>query len=296
MRERVMTCCAAIFGLMAGVFALPAPAAQDAHVPDLSGMWGRNIFNFGEPESGQGPVAGLKRLPNGATDPANPVGDYLNPILKPEAARIVRERGEVVLSGKTFPSPSTECALYPVPYALSMLLQLEILQKADEVLVLSMQDQSVRRIRLNEAHQRPPVPSWRGDPVGHYEGDTLVVDTVGFKVGPLSMVDRYGTPHSDKLHLIERFRLIDARAARLAVQRDERVNVRGRAVDVDQGYGKGIKVDFTVEDTDVFTRPWSASVTYQRVKNEWQEYVCAENIHVYYDKDTAVPQTDRSDF
>jgi len=70
------------------------------------------------------------------------------------------------------------------------------------------------------------------------------------------------------------------------------VNVRGRAVDVDQG----IKVDFTVEDTDVFTRPWSASVTYQRVKNEWQEYVCAENIHVYYDKDTAVPQTDRSDF
>ena len=51
-----------------------------------------------------------------------------------------------------------------------------------------------------------------------------------------------------------------------------------------------------MEDTDVCTRPWSASVTYQRVKNEWQEYVCAENIHVYYDKDTAVPQTDRSDF
>src|ERR1700730_15607019 len=58
------------------------------------------------------------------------------------------------------------------------------------------------------------APSWQGESVGHYEGDTLVVDTNGQKVGPLSMIDRFGTPFSAALHVIERYRLIDGATAR----------------------------------------------------------------------------------
>ena len=57
-------------------------------------------------------------------------------------------------------------------------------------------------------------PSWYGDFVGHYEGDALVIDTVGIKVGPFAMVDWYGTPHSEALHVVERYRLLDHEAAK----------------------------------------------------------------------------------
>src|SRR6516165_9695292 len=66
----------------------------------------------------------------------------------------------------------------------------------------------------NDAHSEYPAPTWQGESVGHYEGDTLVIDTIGQKVGPLSMVDMYGTPFSAALHDIERYRLIDGATAR----------------------------------------------------------------------------------
>jgi len=61
------------------------------------------------------------------------------------------------------------------------------------------------------------TPSWYGDSVGHYEGDTLVIDTVGVKIGPFAMVDMYGTPHSPALHVVERYRLIDYAEAKEAM-------------------------------------------------------------------------------
>jgi hypothetical protein len=53
----------------------------------------------------------------------------------------------------------------------------------------------VRHVLMNQPHPMQVTPSWYGDSVGHYEGDTLVIDTVGVKVGPFAMVDMYGTPH-----------------------------------------------------------------------------------------------------
>jgi hypothetical protein len=50
---------------------------------------------------------------------------------------------------------------------------------------------------MNEPHPARVTPSWYGDSVGHYEGDTLVIDTIGVKIGPISMVDMYGTPHTE---------------------------------------------------------------------------------------------------
>jgi hypothetical protein len=125
-----------------------------------------------------------------------------------------------------------------------------------------------------------------------------VIDTVGIKVGPVSMVDRYGTPHTEALHVVERYRLLDYEAAKEAQERGEKENRRGRQWAVDPNYkGKGLQLQFTVEDEGVFTMPWSATITYRRALGEWPETVCAENRHEYYaGKDTAVPTADRPVF
>jgi hypothetical protein len=60
----------------------------------------------------------------------------------------------------------------------------------------------------NQPHPARLTPSWYGDSVGHNEGDTLVIDTVRVKIGPFAMVDMYGTPYSQALHLVERYRLL----------------------------------------------------------------------------------------
>jgi len=80
----------------------------------------------------------------------------------------------------------------------------------------------IRHVRLNGQHPQNVTPSWGGDSVGHYEGDTLVIDTVGVKVGPLSAIDNYGTPYSAALHLVERIRLIDGNTANAAAEQAER--------------------------------------------------------------------------
>jgi hypothetical protein len=67
------------------------------------------------------------------------------------------------------------------------------------------------------------IPSWYGDSVGHYEGDTLVIDTVGIKIGPFSMVDWYGTPHAEALHVVERYRLLE-QAAKVYWERNAKEN------------------------------------------------------------------------
>jgi hypothetical protein len=126
---------------------------------------------------------------------------------------------------------------------------------------------------------------------------------VGIKTGrPFAMVDIYGTPYTEALHVVERYRLLDYEAAKEAQDGAEKENRRvpfndsGLAVDPDY-YGKGLQLHFTVEDDGVFTMPWSATITYRRALGEWPEFVCAENIHeYYYNKDADVPHADKPDF
>jgi hypothetical protein len=96
-----------------------------------------------------------------------------------------------------------------------------LLQQPDKITILYYADHEVRRVRLNQPHPVQVTPSWHGDSVGHYEDDTLVIDTVGIKIGPFSMVDWYGTPHTQALHVVERYRLIDYEVSRR--RRSERV-------------------------------------------------------------------------
>ena len=127
-------------------------------------------------------------------------------------------------------------------------------QTKDKILILYQRDHQVRTILLNQKHAAKVTPSWYGESVGRYEGDTLVVDTVGIKTHKMSFVDTYGTPHTDKLHIVERYRLIN------------------------DAKGKGIEFVMRVEDTGAFTMPWKAMGYYRPNRQpDLLEVVCAEN-------------------
>jgi hypothetical protein len=182
--------------------------------------------------------------------------------------------------------------------------EIQLLQESDKVTILyGHPNHEYRQVRLNQQHPAQVTPSWYGDSVGHYEGDTLVVDTVGVRAArPFAMVDIYGTPYSERLHVIERYRLIDYEAALEAHTRTAKENIRipnndaGLTFDVDYK-GKGLQLEFTVEDEGVFTMPWSATMTYRLANGRWSESVCAENMREYYNnKDSEVPRADKPDF
>jgi hypothetical protein len=115
------------------------------------------------------------------------------------------------------------------------------------------------------------TPSWFGESVGHYEGDTLVVDTIG--MNDQTWIDNYRTPHTDKLHVIERFHMIDG--------------------------GKTLEVNVHVEDPGAFTMPWNAIQRYGRAEfGPMIEVSCAEGMtNNYFNLDAEpIPQANKADF
>jgi hypothetical protein len=288
----------------------PASALQGAaSIPDLSGIWGRNWFGFEPPSSGPGPVAGKRgafQRQIGTLSLSLFVGDYTNPILRPRAAEAVKKSGEMNLSGTVLPNPHNQCWPDPIPFTFSNIPGIQMIQQRDEVVLLYLHDHQFRHVRMNVPHLLHPTPSWQGESVGHYEGDTLVIDTVGQKVGPLSIVDLYGTPFSAGLHVIERYRLIDGATARDLQQKHENTYL-GRSSPFTNTYGMGdidpdtakpgLQVEITVDDPATFAMPWSALVTYRHVLGEWPEAVCAENIRGSGSSWVSlVPHADKPDF
>jgi hypothetical protein len=151
---------------------------------------------------------------------------------------------------------------------------------------------------MNAQHPAKVTPSWYGDSVGHYEGGTLVVDTVGIKAGPFAMVDWFGTPQTPSLHVTERYRLISTEEAQEAYARDAKENARNQQ-EFDPDYrGRVLQLLFTVDDPNVFTTPWSATVTYRHMtQDQWLENVCAENPNKYgTEEDAQVPTAKAPDF
>ena len=276
-------------------------AAPVTTVPDLSGSWGRNSIDYEWiPSDTSAPVVNTVRLASGTRSLAVLVGDHTNPILQPGAAEAVRRSGELARQGVVSPDTHNQCWPKSPPYILRV-LEIQIVQRSDQLLILYRDDREIRRIRLNQGHPTSTQRSWYGDSVGHWEGNTLVVDTVGIRVGPYSVIDQFGTPNSEDLHLVERYRLIDGDAARAVMERNERENGRigpnGGGADIDpNSRGPGLQVEFTVEDSNVFTRPWSGTVTYRRTASPWVERVCAENLRESNGEDRKVPMAATPDF
>jgi hypothetical protein len=283
-------------------------AQTTTSVPDFSGFWTHSALGFESPLSGPGPVRNLSRLksgPNaGASNFDSVVGDYNNPILQPWAAEVIKKFGEISLSGRAFPDPDNQCLLNPVPY-IFWNFEIEMMQLPDRVFILYTHDQDRREVRLNQSHPAKVTPTIHGDSVGHYEGDTLVVDTVGVKLRKYAMADRFGTPYTEALHIVERYRLIDYEVAKAADERAHKEWPRVPAYPADPNYkGKGLQLEFTIEDPGVFTMPWTGMITYLRAGHtSWEERVCAENVqhyygedHYYSDKEAHIPTADKPDF
>lgn len=237
-----------IAGLI-GLLSLAGPAlAQENVVPDFSGLWMReenaNGRTFHPPASGPGPVMVLPDA-----DPFR-IGDYNSPILRPHAAEAVRAHGDRGVAGEVMMPAWSLCWPSGVPLVLNMGEPVQILQDSEYVVILYRRDMQVRRIKLNEGLPEEIEPSWYGTSVGHYEGpDTLVVETVG--QNDKALVDRFGTPRSENIRVVERYKISPDRSA--------------------------LRVDFTVEDPETFTASWSGNVTYFVAPEPFVERICAEN-------------------
>jgi hypothetical protein len=279
-----------------------------ASIPDFHGIWGRVSFpGFAPPVTGPGPVINKKRERNGTSSLYGYVGDYTNPILKPQAAEAVKKHGEVEQSGALALNARNQCWPEGVPFILTN-VGMQMVQQPDKITILYADTYEIRRVRMNQPHPEHVTPSWYGDSVGHYEGDTLVIDTVGIKTNrPYAIVDWFGTPYSEALHVVERYRLLDYSAAKEAETSDEKVNF-GVPVGfaTEQGFakdpeykGNGLQLVLTVEDEGVFTTPWSATMIYLRPLSplgQWPEVVCSENAGFDGGYKATVPTADKPDF
>jgi hypothetical protein len=206
--------------LLLGAVALLAvrtAAAQSASpgYPDFSGSWeSTNAFGLLDPEAGPGPIGDLPGYSHFGfgidaahrRNTSNPwIGNYQNPLLTPWSADILKREAETAIRGDDPFWAQSNC--WPGgPAAVLWADQHYFIQTPRVVYIVYARDHDVRRVYLNQPRTKNPAPSWYGESVGHYEGDTLVVDTIGYN--DRSLIDRYGTPHSSDLHLIERYRVL----------------------------------------------------------------------------------------
>ena len=265
-------------GIIGATAATPAPAQQKAGPPDFSSnQVGWVGVNGGGP--GFEPVPG--HLPPVSSDPAHPfvpngagrqptyrIADLTNPNLKPWVQEHMKKDNDEVLAGKVAFTARSSCMPAGVPgfMAYGGANPVYFVQTPKQVWMVYSGDAQVRRIYLDVQHSEHPKPSWYGESVGHYEGDTLVIDTLGLNAK--TVVDPYRTPHTEKLHVVERWKMV----------------ADGQAMDV----------TFTVDDPDAFNAPWSGTRRYRRVQQPLLEEVCAENNQHLFDYH--IPVANKPDF
>jgi len=223
----------AFCGACAGVSAIllaqrPAPTAADwanlAKLPDFNGVW---ELSFGAPRQG-----GRGRLPAA-------------PSLTPEYA----EKKRAFDAHPPEDSEAANCLPPGMPGIMGQPYPMEFLLTPGQVTIVIEAYTQVRHI-YTDGRPLPPDPdlTFHGTSVGRWEGDTLVVDTVGFS--PLTQLDR-GIPHGGKMRIRERFRLADADT---------------------------MSIETTMTDPQVLAAPFTSTKTLKRHRN-WTiaEYVCQEN-------------------
>jgi hypothetical protein len=215
-----------------------APAAAVPTGPgSLSGIWFNNEFK----SSAQ--FATINQVQMAA--------DGRLPPLQPWAAALLDKRIKDSDAGRPFATTLSNCLPSGIPQMMfgPKLLPIQILETPGQITILFENMTTFRIIRLNQPHPMDPDPSFMGDSVGHWEGDTLVVDTIALT--EKSTIDTVGMPHSDALHLVERFH-------RTAQDR--------------------LELEVAFEDPKTFTRPWTAKTSFGAAPDaRIEEYVCENN-------------------
>jgi hypothetical protein len=276
-------------GLFYG-FALATNASEargtEAAVPNLSSIdfpWMATAAEYAAPASGLGPFTYDHAHPI-IVRQANNVGavverplqiaDLNNPNLKPWVVDFMKKANDETLAGKVRSASRASCRPPGVPEFLvhgAGFRAMYIVQTAKEILLITDANMQVRHIYMNVEHSSNLKPSYHGESVGHYEGDQLVVDTIGFNDKTL-LDDRYNVPHTTQLHVVERLKLLQD--------------------------GRMLEADFTVDDPGAFNAPWSGVVRYRRPgqPRPFEEESCPEEAAAGSSQHFPVPIADKPDF
>jgi hypothetical protein len=148
--------------------------------------------------------------------------------LKPWALDALKAQNALAAQGKNIQTRQARCWELGVPNFDDVPQPLYFIQTPREIVMFM--GHRVRHIYMNVPHSKDLKPSWNGESVGRYEGDTLVVDTIG--LNDKTFVDGYRTPHTEQVHIVERFRVTHG--------------------------GKGLDTTYTVEDPSAYYQPFSA--------------------------------------
>ena len=222
-----------------------APRAADGR-PDLNGIWqALNTAHWDIEPHAAGPsvvreLGTLSAVPGGLGVVDGDVIPY-----RPEALAARDENRANLLQR----DPVIKCYLPGVPRGMYMPFPFQIIQSQQHIMIVHEYAGAVRTIYMDN-HTEAPADSWMGWSNGHWDGDTLVVDTTGFN--GMTWFDRAGNFHSDALHVVER---ITARSP------------------------ETLLYEVTIEDPNIFTRPWQMSMPfYRRVEENAQilEFRCVE--------------------
>ena len=279
-RRRVLA--ASVLAALVGAAPLGSTVAQQrTAVPDFSsnlagwvGLNGGGPYFEADPGRQPGPVVSDPDhpfVPNGVgLQPTFRIADLTNPNLMPWAKELMKKDIDEILAGKKSAfTPQSSC----VPGGVPMFMAygggnpIVFLQTPKEVLLYFTGDEQIRHVYMGVPHSANSKPSWYGESVGRYEGDTLVIDTIGLSTK--TVADIYRTPHTEKMHVVERWRLVEG--------------------------GTMMESVFTVDDPGTFYRPWTAMRRYRRVTQEPIEQICAENnsVNIF---DYHVPMAEKPDF
>jgi hypothetical protein len=268
----------------AGASCALAETQANAKIPDLASIdfaWLAQGAHWLEPPrgTGRGPIRQDPAYPyhgnlDGPGQVTPDIGNTRDPVLKPWAARQMQESNDEVLTGKRGLPFMAQSACYPGGVPGQLITPAEpfyFIQKPEEVWMIWQRDHTVRRIYLTDRHSETVKPSWFGESIGHYESDgTLVVDTIGLSAH-MSYLDMYRTPHTEKEHVVERYRLIDN--------------------------GSRLEALVMVEDPDTFNEPLYMVQRWRKVRNPLLETVCAENNGDHFGKNLfPIPQADTLNF
>jgi hypothetical protein len=248
---RAVPCAAVVAALVLGPLSAWAQVPRTADgKPDLTGVWQAGSTQRGswqEANAGLG-VGGSGRDPNAPV--ARPTADRIagadGAPYQPWAAKKVLES----FNNRAIDDPTGLCLPPGLPrLSMTGLFPQQIIQTPTQIVILYEYMSVYRVIPLNVTHPDDLLPAYMGHSVGRWEGDTLVVDVVGFN--DKTWIGGAGTFHSDALHVVERFTRVD---------RDQ------------------ISYEATVEDPNVLTKPWILRTTMMlREGTRLEEYVCAEN-------------------